>query len=196
MSGLSKHDPSMAATRERGRANAADPENPHGIRDWTVEPPYSLPTEAGLYEKFRQAQPRTEGGRPIPNDEPPREPIPGVRLVPDLDGVNHWTDPYGACILAGVSRRTIYAWKNRGWLKIRYMASAKLEIRVDSLWWSTEEREAHARPSPTVSAPVGDHPSEAARRDWEDATSDGDPSDHHLDTADLDGGAGEIIDTE
>lgn len=149
MSRFPAGDRSMAAARARGAQNAADPDHPHEIRDWSVEPPYALPTTEKRYLDFRKTQPRSAptrksaGGRPVATTAMPSPPPDGVRLVPDVDGVHQWTDPYGACILAGVSRRTIYAWKNRGWLKIRYMASAKLEIRVDSLWWSAEEREAH-----------------------------------------------------
>ncbi len=112
-------------------------------------PNSARPTPVAAAEAARLARPKRGRGQrhrsPV-NRTPPRTYPPDVRLVPDIDGVNYWTDPYGACILAGVTRRTIYDWKQRGWLKIRYMASAKMEIRVDSLWWSPEEREAVRAP--------------------------------------------------
>ena len=106
------------------------------------EPVTARMTPAHVYRAYRDNQARTPSGLRIKSATMP-SPVPlGIRLVPDLDGVHFWTDPYGAAILAGVSRRTIYTWKTKGWLTIRYMASAKLEIRVDSLWWRAEEREA------------------------------------------------------
>ena len=125
-----------------------DPVDPSTIphRGHGHTPKSARPTPRRAAEQARLDRPVVRGRHRGRVKFPPESFPPDVRLVPDLDGVHLWTDPYGACILAGVTRRTIYDWKQRGWLKIRYMASAKMEIRVDSLWWSPAEREAVRAP--------------------------------------------------
>lgn len=147
-----------------GRREAPDPDllpgdrqldparNPH--RPFDAPEPRALTrvTTKRLYERWREAwrvEKATLGrvvGQRAHNAEPPDlAALPeNLRLVQDLRG-RLWTDVYGAAMLAGISRRLVYVWKQKGWLKVRYTASGKLEVRVDSLWWPIEDRNAALR---------------------------------------------------
>jgi excisionase family DNA binding protein len=58
-------------------------------------------------------------------------------MTPDETG-RQWVTIGEACLIAGVSRRTVYNWLQAGKLTTRRTAGGNLRIAADSLWQKPE----------------------------------------------------------